>query len=101
MVMRIPWIGFGTNLKCQLAMESARLCCVEPDTRFIPMSPPHLSRSQLSPVSRRRFISRMSLGAAALATAPYIRAQPATPKKLGIALVGLGSYSHGQLAPAL
>jgi glucose-fructose oxidoreductase len=65
------------------------------------MPPLHLSRSQLSPVSRRRFISRVSLGAAALATAPYIRAQPATPKKLGIALVGLGSYSHGQLAPAL
>jgi glucose-fructose oxidoreductase len=33
--------------------------------------------------------------------APRLRGQAATPRKLGVALVGLGTYSRGQLGPAL
>ncbi len=54
------------------------------------------------PVSRREFIGQLSLGAAGLALATRGRAAEALPsKKLGVALVGLGSYSKGQLGPAL
>ena len=53
-------------------------------------------------VSRREFLGRLSLGAAVLTLAPRLRAAEApAKKKLGIALVGLGSYSRGQLGPAL
>ncbi len=53
-------------------------------------------------LSRRRFVGQVSVGAAALAFGSRLFGQSsATPKKLGIALVGLGSYSTGQLAPAL
>src|SRR5690349_14589543 len=58
-------------------------------------------RAAFSPLSRRTFLGRVSLAAAALATAPFIRAQRAEPKKLGIALVGLGNYSTRELGPAL
>jgi glucose-fructose oxidoreductase len=58
-------------------------------------------RAAFSPVTRRVFLGHLSVGAAALASAPLIRAQPAAPKKLGVALVGLGNYSRGQLGPAL
>jgi glucose-fructose oxidoreductase len=77
--------------------------------------------------SRRQFVGQLAAGAAALALAPATaRAAdapppgaparggapgrgrgPATPpaplpsRKLGVALVGLGSYSNGSLAPAL
>jgi predicted dehydrogenase len=52
--------------------------------------------------SRRNFITRIGAGATLLATAPSIISN-ALPqeKKLGVALVGLGSYSTWQLAPAL
>ena len=53
-------------------------------------------------VSRRNFLGRLSLGAAALALAPRWRAAESAPaKKLGVVLVGLGKYSTGQLGPAL
>jgi glucose-fructose oxidoreductase len=52
-------------------------------------------------LSRRDFIGRASLGAAAVALAPHIRAAELPPPKLGIAIVGLGGYASGQLAPAL
>jgi predicted dehydrogenase len=48
------------------------------------------------PYSRRHFIKDMSLAAIATACAPDSKKD-----KLGIALVGLGSYSSYQLAPAL
>ena len=59
--------------------------------------------------SRRDFVRTLSLGAgatlagvAALAGAPRRWAEgPAADRQLGVALVGLGSYSAGQLAPAL
>jgi predicted dehydrogenase len=56
--------------------------------------------------NRRKFIRSVSYGAAALALTPALSALGScTPepqqKKLGIALVGLGGYSAGQLAPAL
>ncbi len=41
------------------------------------------------------------MGAATLTLATRTRAQPTPPKKLGVALVGLGSYATGQLGPAL
>lgn len=64
------------------------------------MKRPHFSplRSELS---RREFIGRLSLGAASLAVAARLRAAEAPRKKLGVALVGLGKYSTGQLGPAL
>jgi glucose-fructose oxidoreductase len=55
------------------------------------------------PVSRRRFIGQLS-AATALALVPrpvHALDQPAPAKKLGVALVGLGGYSRGQLGPAL
>jgi glucose-fructose oxidoreductase len=54
------------------------------------------------PVSRRWFLGQLSLGAASLALAPRGRAQSgAAPRKLGVALCGLGNYSKNQLGPAL
>ena len=50
--------------------------------------------------TRRTFLGRVAGGAAALTILVRGRAQPA-PRKLGIALVGLGGYATGQLAPAL
>jgi glucose-fructose oxidoreductase len=56
-----------------------------------------------SPVSRRRFIGQLSAAAAvALATRVSRAADaPPTSKKLGVALLGLGSYATNQLGPAL
>ncbi len=57
--------------------------------------------------TRRSFFRQVSVGAAALALTTRVRSQPssaasaAAPRKLGIALVGLGGYATGQLAPAL
>ncbi|RCH56698.1 gfo/Idh/MocA family oxidoreductase [Mucilaginibacter hurinus] len=58
------------------------------------------------PFNRRKFIKTLSYSAGTLALMPAFQslsACAATPqeKKLGIALVGLGSYSTGLLAPAL
>jgi glucose-fructose oxidoreductase len=55
-----------------------------------------------SPVSRREFLERCTLGTAALFALGQ-RAAAAEPpaRKLGVALVGLGNYSTGQLGPAL
>jgi glucose-fructose oxidoreductase len=56
-----------------------------------------------SPVlTRRKFIGRLSIASAALTLPRHMRAAESTPtKKLGIALLGLGSYATYQLAPAL
>ena len=52
-------------------------------------------------VSRRRFLGQLSVaGAFALAPGSLLALDPAK-KKLGVALVGLGGYSTGQLGPAL
>jgi len=51
--------------------------------------------------TRRKFLGQLAAGAAALTFATRSRAQPAAPKKLGIAFVGLGGYATGQLAPAI
>ena len=53
-------------------------------------------------LTRRKFIGQLSVGAATLALSRRLLAvEPAPPKKLGVALVGLGSYATHQLAPAL
>ena len=56
-------------------------------------------------LSRRDFLRNLSLGTIALATGVKINAQESLAqnkgRKLGIALLGLGKYSTGQLAPAL
>jgi predicted dehydrogenase len=61
--------------------------------------------ASLDRISRRRFIRNGSVGIAALAASPILSPPSADlsnpKKKLGIALVGLGGYSNGQLAPAL
>ena len=54
--------------------------------------------------NRRKFLQTLSLGLGTLALAPTLsplESLAAEDKKLGIALVGLGGYSTGQLAPAL
>lgn len=56
--------------------------------------------------ARRQFLKTMSIGTGAALMSPALSslaacAQPSQTKKLGIALVGLGGYSSGQLAPAL
>jgi predicted dehydrogenase len=55
--------------------------------------------------NRRDFLKTLSYGAGALALAPTFGSIQAMAlpqgKKLGIALVGLGGYAGGQLAPAL
>ncbi|HUG10054.1 MAG TPA: Gfo/Idh/MocA family oxidoreductase [Opitutaceae bacterium] len=52
-------------------------------------------------MSRRRFLQHVTLGGAAM-LALGERAMAAEPaRKLGVALVGLGNYSRGELGPAL
>lgn len=52
--------------------------------------------------TRRKFIQYSAFSAAAFALNPLCsRPIPITNRKLGVALVGLGGYSTGQLAPAL
>ena len=57
-----------------------------------------------NPFSRRNFLRHLSLGAGALTLSSALSSFDELllpPNKLGIALVGLGGYSSGQLAPAL
>jgi len=55
-----------------------------------------------TPITRRKFVGQLTAGAAVFALAARVRAESApAEKKLGVALVGLGSYAGGQLAPAL
>lgn len=58
---------------------------------------------KINQLDRRKFLQSLSYGIGALALAPGLTAFDvlAPAKKLGIALVGLGGYSSGQLAPAL
>lgn len=54
--------------------------------------------------SRREFLRRLWLGTVALATGIARGSQKQTPEKdrrLGVALLGLGRYASGELAPAL
>ncbi len=57
----------------------------------------------INELSRRNFLKTTAAGIGALAIAPVLKALAIDKpgKRLGIALVGLGSYSTGQLAPAL
>jgi glucose-fructose oxidoreductase len=61
--------------------------------------------ARLRPVSRRDFLGRLSLAAAGAMLAVSSRGQSSSSakagRKLGVALVGLGRYSAGQLGPAL
>jgi predicted dehydrogenase len=64
-------------------------------------------KESLPPLSRRNFVRLVSAGAASLAAgtaAPGRAAEPAPlpgTRPLGVALLGLGRYSTGQLGPAL
>ena len=61
-----------------------------------------MKRSHYAPLSRRTFIGRFALGAAAVSFPSLsLRGATAKPKKLGLALIGLGNYSRGELGPAL
>ena len=52
--------------------------------------------------SRRQFLSTFATATAAFTFAPrLLAADEPKPRKLGLALCGLGSYSNGELAPAL
>jgi glucose-fructose oxidoreductase len=61
-----------------------------------------MSHPQLPP-TRRSFLQHLALaGGAVLTFGRSARAtQPGADRKLGVALVGLGNYSRGELAPAL
>ncbi len=53
-------------------------------------------------INRRKFNASLALGMGTVMTSPLACATAISPqKKLGVALVGLGSYSEYQLAPAL
>jgi glucose-fructose oxidoreductase len=53
-------------------------------------------------LTRRKFVSTLAMSTAAVAVASRSFAQtPGPAKKLGVALVGLGTYSTTQLGPAL
>jgi glucose-fructose oxidoreductase len=54
-----------------------------------------------TPLSRRQFVGHLAVGASALALGSKSFAQSVPPRKLGLAIVGLGGYATGQLAPAL
>lgn len=62
-----------------------------------------MTRKHIFSSSRREALVKLSLGTGTLAfgTLPKQVMADALPKKLGIALVGLGNYSTMQLAPAL
>ena len=52
--------------------------------------------------SRRQFLSTFATATAAFTFAPrLLAADEPKPRKLGLALCGLGNYSNGELAPAL
>lgn len=51
--------------------------------------------------SRRKFISKVGLGAAMVSAFPASSTPFLQTKKLGVALLGLGTYSSTKLAPAL
>jgi len=52
--------------------------------------------------TRRHFLRQSARAAAAFMAAPYfLSCKPKQNRKLGVALVGLGGYAGGQLAPAL
>ena len=63
------------------------------------MNPPFLS----APVSRRRFLQQLSLAGAVDLVAGRARGENVspTPKRLGIALCGLGNYATNLLLPAI
>jgi len=52
-------------------------------------------------VSRRKFLERVTLGGAAMLALGGRAHAADAPRKLGVALVGLGNYSRGELGPAL
>ena len=51
--------------------------------------------------SRRAFVRTLALGAGGTLLLPAALAEAQSTRKLGVALLGLGKYSTGQLAPAL
>jgi glucose-fructose oxidoreductase len=53
------------------------------------------------PLSRRSFLGKIAAGTAAFSIIAKTRGQGAAPKKLGVAIVGLGNYARGQIGPAL
>ncbi len=71
----------------------------------------HSAAAPRSDLSRRRFLENVALGGAAVLAGrliPFARAAdapdllaPRQGRKLGVALLGLGRYAGGQLAPAL
>jgi len=61
-----------------------------------------MKTSPIRPLPRRTFLGQLALGAGAFALPAFnVRGAPAVPRKLGLALVGLGSYATNELAPAL
>src|SRR5690242_20380039 len=55
----------------------------------------------MSSLSRRKFVQLLGMSAGAVTLGSSCMAQENKKRGLGIALVGLGGYAGGQLAPAL
>lgn len=81
----------------------SNLCAAELRERIEFLTFRAMNTPIVSPFSRRRFLASSALGSLALATG--LQGQAADllggKRKLGVALVGLGGYSRGQLGPAL
>ncbi len=61
-----------------------------------------MKQSPYAHLTRRSFIGRFALGTAAISFPSLsLRGATAKPKKLGLALIGLGNYSDKELGPAL
>ena len=73
-----------------------------PNVFSFPMKKSHSGNPRSSAsFTRRNFIGSLAAGAMTAALASRVRAQESGERKLGVALVGLGGYSRGQLGPAL
>jgi len=62
---------------------------------------PAASTAAMRASSRRRFLGRLCAAGAAAALPRWSRTAEPAPRSLGVALVGLGSYSTSMLGPAL
>jgi glucose-fructose oxidoreductase len=95
----------GDRAPARLTMETwAHLRNDVRDSSVLPIPRPMPSpqRSHFSPVSRREFLGRLSLGAAGVALASTrLGAEGTGERKLGVALCGLGRYATNELGPAL
>ncbi|MDQ8187419.1 Gfo/Idh/MocA family oxidoreductase [Pelagicoccus sp. SDUM812002] len=84
--------------------DTGRRHAGSPQAQRNAMRSSHMDTLDQNKQNRRKFLQQVALGTAALGTFPRLLAQPSpspSSRKLGVTLCGLGSYSTGQLGPAL